>query len=66
MSEAIAQDRDGTRLKVGSPVFVVGTVTAIEGSPAQITVTVDEDGDDSPRPIRVKPKQVIAQCEAKG
>ena len=66
MPKTTAQDRDGTRLKTGSPVFVVGTVVAIEGSPARITITVDEADGDKPQVITVKAKQVIATREAEG
>jgi hypothetical protein len=55
------QDRKGIRLKVGSPVYVVGTVVKIEGSPEWVTITVDEDDGSPPQQITVKAKQVVAQ-----
>lgn len=66
MPEPLAQDRDGTRLNVGSQVCVIGTITKIEGSPAWVTVAINEDAGDKPQEIRVKAKQVVAGSEGRG
>jgi hypothetical protein len=45
---------------------VIGTITKIEGSPAWVTVAINEDAGDNPQEIRVKAKQVVAGSEGKG
>ena len=66
MSAEIVQDRDGTRINVGSQVYIVGTITKMEGSPAWVTVAIDEDAGDKPQEVKVKAKQVISPNEGMG
>ena len=63
---SVDQDRNSNRLNVGSSVHIVGTVKQIDGSPAWVTVTIDEDAGEKPQEVRVKAKQVISQSEGRG
>ena len=66
MPAQIVQDRDGNHLNIGSSVYIVGTVKLMEGSPAWVTVAIDEDAGEKPREVKLKAKQVVAQSEGRG